>query len=161
MLRRGFIFLLGGTAAAWPLPARAQQQMPVIGYLSPNSPESDGFRLTAFRQGLGETGYVEGQTVAIEYRGAEGQYDRLPALAADLVRRHVTVIVAATIPSAFAANAATSAIPIVFLVGIDPVSPTAAAYPASEHRERDRRSLRDPRRTRSPRTCRQHRPVFH
>ena len=95
--------------------------MPVIGYLSPHFPESDGSRLTAFRQGLGETGYTEGQNVAIEYREAEGQYDRLPALAADLVRRHVTVIVAATIPSAFAAKAATSAIPIVFLVGIDAV----------------------------------------
>jgi putative ABC transport system substrate-binding protein len=121
MLRREVITLIGGAAAAWPLTARAQQQMPVIGYLSPHFPGSDGFRLTAFRQGLGETGYAEGQNVAIEYREAEGQYDRLPALAVDLVRRHVTVIVAATIPSAFAAKAATSAIPIVFLAGIDPV----------------------------------------
>jgi putative ABC transport system substrate-binding protein len=120
MLRREVITLIGGAAAAWPLTARAQQ-MPVIGYLSPHFPGSDGFRLTAFRQGLGETGYAEGQNVTIEYREAEGQYDRLPALAADLVRRHVTVIVAATIPSAFAAKAATSAIPIVFLAGIDPV----------------------------------------
>src|SRR3974377_1541770 len=111
----------GGALAAWPLTVRAQRPMPVIGYLSPHFPGSDGFRLTAFRQGLGETGYVEGQNVAIEYRESEGQYDRLPALAPDLVRRQVTVIVAATTPAAFAAKAATSAIPIVFLAGIDPV----------------------------------------
>jgi putative ABC transport system substrate-binding protein len=79
--RRELISLLGGSAITWPLAARAQQQIPVIGYLSPHFPESDGFRLTAFRQGLGETGYTEGQNVAIEYREAEGQYDRLPALA--------------------------------------------------------------------------------
>jgi putative ABC transport system substrate-binding protein len=93
----------------------------VIGYLSPHSPESEGFRLTAFRQGLGETGYIEGQNVAIEYRGAQGRYDRLPDLAADLVRRHVAVIAAVTIPSTFAAKAATSTIPIAFLAGVDPV----------------------------------------
>jgi putative ABC transport system substrate-binding protein len=121
MRRRQLIALIGAAAAAWPLRARAQQQIPVIGYLSPHSPESEGFRLTAFRQGLGETGYIEGQNVAIEYRGAQGRYDRLPDLAADLVRRHVAVIAAVTIPSTFAAKAATSTIPIAFLAGVDPV----------------------------------------
>jgi ABC-type uncharacterized transport system substrate-binding protein len=119
--RRKFLATLGGAAVAWPLAARAQQAMPVVGYLNNASPEADASRLTGLRRGLNQSGYVEGRNLVIEYRWAGNQADRLPALAADLVQLRVAVIVTPGLVATLAAKAATTSIPIVFNVGNDPV----------------------------------------
>jgi putative tryptophan/tyrosine transport system substrate-binding protein len=123
MQRRDFVKVIAGAATVWPFAMKAQQALPVIGYLGSETPNLFATRLRSFREGLSQTGYDEGRNVTIEYRWAEGRNDRLPGLAADLVRRQVTVLAApGSAAAALAAKAATSTIPVVFETGVDPVA---------------------------------------
>ena len=137
--RRFLATFLGGAAAAWPLAARAQQR-PVIGFVRDTSLGEFAHPVAAFRQGLKKAGFIEGQNVAIEYRSAEDQGDRLPDIVADLVRQQVALIVGNT-PSSLAAKAATTTIPIVFVTGNDPVISGLVPQPQPTGRQRDRREL--------------------
>jgi putative ABC transport system substrate-binding protein len=129
MRRRNFIIATVGVVTAWPVAARAEQSaMPVIGYLAGSSPAYRAHLLTAFLRGIRDTGYVEGENVIVEYRWAQDQYDRLPDLIADLTRRHAVVIAATDTPSAIAAKAATTTLPIVFASGADPVKEGPSHY---------------------------------
>ena len=121
MRRREFITLIGSATVAWPFPGRTQTRLPLIGFLHGSSPNGAAQSLSAFLEGLGETGYVDGRNCAIEYRWAEGRFDQLPTMAADLVSRRVDVIAAGTTPATFAAKAATTTIPVVFETAVDPV----------------------------------------
>src|SRR5262249_51936609 len=130
MRRREFIALLGGGVAGWPLAARAQQAMPVIGFISGRSPTDSEALATAFRRGLADSGYVEGRNVTIEYRWAEYRNERLPAMVADLVRLKVAVIASISgTPTVMAAKAATATIPIVFAIGSDPLTSRLVTTP--------------------------------
>jgi putative tryptophan/tyrosine transport system substrate-binding protein len=138
--KREFITMLGGTAVVWPLGGHAQQSMPVVGFLQSASPGPYASLVQAFRDGLGQTDFIEGRKMAIEYRWAEGHYDRLPAMAADLVARKVSVLAASGgIPAALAAKAATTTIPIVFLMGTDPIKAGVVTSPQPARRQHHRR----------------------